>query len=77
MAISAGTETITSVLSAVFATEPRQDVEQKPGCRVQNDGIESLRHRYEADAVVFEQFDVVQAVHDGAPKAVQFPDQQH
>ena len=37
---------------------------------------EALGDGYEADSVVLQESDVVQAVHEGPAKTVQFPDQQ-
>ena len=51
-------------------------MEQKPGGGVLDIGIESLGDGDEPDAVVFQESDIVQAVHQGPAKAIQFPDQQ-
>jgi hypothetical protein len=53
-----------------------QNVEQEPRGRIPDIGIEALRHRNEADSLVIQESDVVQAVNQRSPKAVQFPDQQ-
>jgi len=48
-------------------------VQQKPGCRILDVGIEALSDGDKPDPVIFQSLDVVQAVHEGA---VKLPDQQ-
>ena len=47
-----------------------------PAARGLDIGVEPLGHRYEADSVVLQRLDVVQAVRQGAPEAVEPPNHQ-
>jgi len=53
-----------------------QDMEQKPGCRILHVGVEALGDGDEPDTVILQELNAVQAVHQGTPEAVQFPDQE-
>jgi hypothetical protein len=51
-------------------------MQEKPGCRILDVGIETLRDGDKPDSMVLQRPDVVQAVRLGSAEAVKFPDQE-